>query len=359
MRKIACAMVVLLMVASGMVFAGCDSSDPKNFHVGFVYAGPVGTEGLAYAHDQARQAMETSLGVTTHFLENVPANEETSNQIERLIKRMRCKVVVLCSAEFEQFAVEMAEKYPEVTFLQHEGTETRANLATYAARMYQGEYLAGIAAGYATKTDKLGYVAAQRNPASLADINAFAMGARSVNPDATVSVVWSGAWRDAVLEDVQANALLSAGCDVIAQRQDTSAAVAAAEKVSAAAVGYGSTMAGKAPQHYLTGPVWDFSAYLTPTVEKIFKGEYSAASYFGGMDTGMVKLDSFGPGVADQAKAAIAQREAAMKAGEDEIFAGPLRTHDGQAYIDAGEKLTDEQIQSMDWLVEGVLSGGN
>lgn len=355
MRK-TLAIVFAAVMLVGMLFVGtgCQSNDPKNFKVGFIYVGPVGDMGYSYAQDQGRKYMVEKLGVTTKIVESVPENADCKVAMENLIKE-GCKVIFATSYGYMPYVKELAEKYPNVIFEHCSGYEKNdKNFGNYFAREYQARYLTGIAAGKATKTNKIGYVAAMKIPECIRGINAFTLGVRSVNPDAIVSVVWTDTWYDPTKETQAAQSLLDNGCDVMAQHQDTTSAVAAAEAKGVFSTGYNSPMGSAAPKGYLTSPIWNWGPYFETVVKSVMDKTYKPESYWGGLETGTITLDAYGPSVSDETKGLIDAAAAKIKDKSWDVFTGPIKDQSGAVKVAEGAKLTDEEMLSMDWFVEGV-----
>jgi len=325
----------------------------EDLKVGFIYVGPVGDGGFTYMHDQGRQAVE-AMGVETVYLENVPETEECANAIDSLIEE-GCNVVFATSYGHMDFVEAAAAEYPEVKFFHCSGYKMNdTNFGNYFGRMYEPRYLTGIAAGYATEANKIGYVAAFPIPEVIRGINAFTLGVRSVNPDATVQVVWTNTWYDPAVEKAGAEGLLDAGCDVITMHQDTPEPIAAAAAAGAYSAGYHSPMAQYGGDKYLTGPVWDLGTYYTAAVQSIIDGTYAPESFWGGLSTGMVKLEDYGPGVSAEAAAAIDAAKAEIINGTFHVFAGPIADQEGNVVVAEGTTMTDEEMLGMMFFVEGV-----
>ena len=332
------------------VSTGIPAEDLK---VGFIYVGPVGDGGFTYMHDLARQEVE-AMGVETVYLENVPEGAECGEAIDNLVDE-GCNVIFSTSYGHMESTAAAAEEYPDVIFFHCSGYKMNdTNFGNYFGRMYEVRYLTGIAAGYATETDKIGYVAAVGIPEVIRGINAFALGVRSVNPDATVQVVWTNTWYDPAVEKAAAEGLLDAGCDVIAEHQDTPEPVSAAAEAGAYSVGYHSPMAQYGGDKYLTGAVWDLSIYYTAAIQSIIDGTYAPESYWGGIEDGIVLLEDYGPGISDEAITAIDTAKAAIVDGSLQVFSGPIKGQDGTVMVQEGQTLTDDEMLSMMWFVEGV-----
>ena len=329
--------------------------DPATVKVGFIYIGPVGDGGYTYAQDQGRLYLEKELGVTTMMVENVPETADSKAQMENLVKQ-GCKVIFATSFGYMDYTDEIAKEYPEVVFLHCSGYKmNETNFGNYFGREYQARYLAGIAAGKATKTNKIGYVAAMKIPECIRGINAFTLGVRSVNAEATVNVVWTNTWYDPTIEKNAADSLLQSGCDVMAQHQDTPSAVAAAEAANAFSTGYNTTMAKYAPNGYLTSPIWNWGPYFKKVVESVMNGTYKPESYWGGLETGTIALDDYGPSVSQETKDLIKAKFDEISAKTWDVFTGPIKDQSGAVKVADGVKMTDNEMLGMDWFVEGVV----
>jgi basic membrane protein A and related proteins len=355
-KTLAILFTVVLLASMVFVGAGCTSNDPKSTKVGFIYVGPVGDGGFTYSQDQGRLEMEKALGVTTMFIESVPETADCKAQMENLIKK-GCKIIFATSFGYMPYVDELAKKYPKVIFEHCSGSLMNdTNFGNYFGREYQARYLAGIAAGKATVTNKIGYVAAMKIPECIRGINAFTLGVRSVNPAATVSVVWTNTWYDPTVEKQAADSLITTGgCDVMAQHQDTPSAVAAAEAAGIFSTGYNTSMAKSAPKGYLTSPIWNWGPYFTKVVDSVLKGTFKPESYWGGLETGTIGLDAFGPSVTQETKDAITAKSDEIKSGKWDVFTGPIKDQSGAEKVAAGAKLTDKEMLSIDWFVEGVI----
>lgn len=326
----------------------------EDIKVGFIYIGPVGDGGFTYMHDLGRQEVE-AMGIETLYLENIP--EETSECYDAIVNLIDegCNVIFATSFGHMEATKNAAADYPEVKFFHCSGWEINdTNLGNYFGRMYEPRYLTGIAAGYATETNKIGYVAAFPIPEVIRGINAFTLGVRKANPDATVQVVWTNTWYDPAIEKSAAEGLLDAGCDVISQHQDTFEPVSAAAAAGAYSVGYHSPMAQYGKDTYLTGAVWGLGSYYTASVQSIIDGTYAPEAFWGGIADGTVLLEDFGPGVSDEAKSGIEEAKAAIVDGSFHVFAGPIADQDGNVKIAEGETMSDGDMLGMMWFVEGV-----
>jgi basic membrane protein A len=320
----------------------------------FIYVGPVGDLGWSYAHDQGRLAMAKALGVETAIAEAVPEGPDA----ERVIRDFAQKgynPIVATSFGYMDSVLNVAKDYPNTTFLHATGYKTADNVGIYDGRGYQGWYLAGIAAAKASKTGKLGYVAPYPIPEVVRNMNAFALGARSVNPAAEVRPVWINAWFDPAKEREAAQALLDAGADVIARESDSAEPDKLAEQEGKFAIGYNAISDKVAPNAVLTAPIWDWGKYYTEAVKQIQDGAWTNTPVWWGLKEGLLNMAPLGKAVPADAAGLIDAAKAKILAGDFDVFAGPIKDNSGKERVAAGESMTDEQKLAFDWLVEGVV----
>lgn len=330
----------------------------EDLKIGFLYVGPVGDEGYSFAHDQGRLKMMKEVGLNDDqsiIVENVPENSDCENAIRGLIDQ-GCNVIFSTSFGFMEWTHNVALEYPNVYFHHATGYTTDKNMSAYMGRMYEMRYLSGIAAGLKTKANKIGYVAAMPIPEVTRGANAFALGVQSVNPDATVEVLWTNNWVDPSLEKQAALTLIDKGCDVIGQHCDTTAPQVAAQEKGVYAVGYNAATYNAAPNAYLTSPLWDWGIYYTEQVNNIINGTWASENYWGKghMDGGIVLLDELSPNCAEGTAEKIAEAQKKLDEGEA-VFKGPLKDNTGAEKVAEGTNMTDEEMLSMDWFVEGII----
>jgi len=361
MKKILAAVLVLAAV---LTVASCAKKEadgagelPKltkeTIKVGFVYIGSINDEGYTQAHDQGRLALN-AMGIQTMYVENVPGNADSEKAIRNLIDQ-GCNVIYTNSFGFMDWTLKVAADHPNVYFAHCSGYKRAANMSTYFGKIYQARYLAGIVAGLRTKTGRLGYVAAKPIPEVIRGINAYLLGARSVNPSATVEVIWTNTWFDPAVEKQAALELLNRGCDVIAQHQDSTAAQIAAQERGAWAIGYNSPTPNAAPRAYLTAPIFNWATFYLDDVQHILNGTWESRAYWEGLDVGMVDLDALTANVAPGTAEKVATAREAIIAGTLEPFTGPLNDQDGTERVPAGTRMTEEDMWNMSWFVEGVI----
>ncbi len=325
--------------------------------VGFVYVTPVTDAGWVRQHEEGRKAMEAALPgrVTTTYVENVAEGPDA----ERVIRDLAAtghRLIFTPSFGYMEPTLKVAQAYPDVKFESITGYKTAPNVATANARYYEGRYLAGIAAGRMTKTGVAGYVAGFPIPEVLQGINAFALGMRSVNPKATVKVVWLNAWFDPPRERDAAMTLFNQDVDVIAFHTGSTAVMAAAQERGKMAVAYHSDMRKVAPDAQIVAVTHQWGAYYTARARAVLDGSWKSGNVWGGVKEGMVRVGDFGPKVPQAVQREVLARQQDIAAGRLQPFAAQrtVRDNTGREVIAAGHALTDAEILHMNWLVEGV-----
>ncbi|MCP4319207.1 MAG: BMP family ABC transporter substrate-binding protein [Hyphomicrobiales bacterium] len=312
--------------------------------------------GWSQALDEARQKVEKELGVTIPVVENVPENATAIKPAVELFIDRGANIILGSAFGYSDAFKELAEKYPNVVFLNPAGTTNGNNLMSYYGRTYESQYLCGMAAAAASKSGKLGFVAA--NPFGLVNwtVNAYAMGARQINPDATVTVVFTGAWNDPVKERAAAEALAEQGIDVIGQHVDTPTPQIVAKEKGIYGTGHHRDLSEFSTASQCSS-VWVWDRFLVPEIKKIVAGDWESQPYgaFLSIAQGGTDIACCGDAVSEEDKAKImAEREAIM--GGKHVFAGPLNDREGTERVAAGAVLDDGALWGMDWFVDGVIS---
>jgi len=369
MKKFLAIFLILALAMTAMVGCGGGAEEPDGNDqtpgedvttIGFLYIGPVTDGGYNQAQHMGAMAVKEEFGESVNVLwaENVAEDIQAvkSNAINMIDSG--ATIIIATSFGHMDGMEELAGEYPDLTFLHFSGYKMNdTNFGNYFGAMEEARYLSGIVAGLTTETNKLGYIAAYDYTEVLIGINSFFLGAKSVNPDVTMNVVYINSWGDAALEQAAAESLLAQNCDVLTQHADTSAAQVAAEKVGAYAVGYNMDNSKVAPGSFLTAPIWHHDAYLVPTIEKIIAGEYVPESYYGTMADGYIDLAPLTDLVSNEARAAVESVQAEIVAGNYPIFVGPLKDNQGNVVVADGEAMTArEDIWAMDYVLEGITA---
>ena len=359
-KKLAAVLVMVMILSITITACGkkeeaADTETPKEkFKVGFIYVGPAGDAGWTFAHDQGRKYLEEQMpDVETMFVESVPEGADAERVIADLAEK-GCKLIFTTSFGYMDSTINVAKKYPDVVFMHCSGYKTAENAGNYFGREYEARYLAGIAAGKMTKKNLTGYVCAYPIPEVIRGVNAFTLGARSVNPDMKVKVVWTNTWYDPAKEKEAALSLIDSGCDVIAQHQDSPGPQQAAEERKVYSIGNDSDMRAFAPDANLTGPLYVWGPYYVKTVKEVMDGTWKSGSYWGGMADGVAELAPLADFIPEDVKTLVNAERDKIISGELKLFTGPIKDQTGAVKVPAGTTMTDEELLSFNWFVEGV-----
>lgn len=330
---------------------------PAKLKVAFVYVGPPGDGGYTYEHDRGRKAAEAELKdkIEVSMVESVPEGADAERVFEDLVKKGN-KLVITTSFGYMDPTLNVAKKYPDVIFMHASGYKTNANMGTYFGWNHQAFYLAGVAAGANLKGDKteIGIVAAFPIPEVIRAINALAVGAQSVNPKATVKVVWSNTWFDPQKEKQAAESLLAGGAEILAMYQDSPAVLQAAEAKGKLSIGNDSDARQYAPKSFLTAPVWNWGPYYTRLIKSVLDKTWKSDQYMGGIADGLVQLAPLA-NLGDPAAKGLVDAALAKVKGGYEPLTGPLVDQDGKERIAAGKAMTAGELLEMNWFVKGVI----
>lgn len=335
----------------------------EDLKVGVIHIGnPADGSGYSYAHDQGIVKMQQELGLEdSQIIRKNNVNDADTTAIESAMLECieeGCQIIFATSWGYMDTCEALAEEYPDVIFSHATGYKSNGkNFNNYFGRIYQARYLTGIAAGMKTETGKIGYVAAQNqeNAEVTGGVNAFAMGAYSVNPDAKVYVKVTNSWLDPEGEGQAAQALIAEGCDVIGQHCDTPNPQLAAEKAGVWGVGYNSDMSKDAPKAVLTSTMWDWGAYYTSAVQSVIDGTWTGENYFGGMKEGLVTYAPLADFCADGTAGKIKEAEDKIMSGEWDVFDGVIECNDGTTVGTEGQHMSDADITgNIHWYFKNV-----
>jgi simple sugar transport system substrate-binding protein len=322
----------------------------------WIYVTPLLPEGWTHQQDQGRCAVERALGaqVQTAYVENVPEGPD-AERVLRDLARQGNRIIFSTSFGYMEPVLRVARDFPQVKFECLTGIRRAPNVATANARYYEGRYLAGIVAGRMTQSGQIGYVAGFPIPEVLQGLNAFVLGARSVNPQAVVKVVWLNTWFDPPREREAAITLMNQGADVLAFHTASTAVMAAAEERNKLAIAYHSDMRRIAPMAQLLAVTHHWGDYDARCVRAVRDGAWSSIDTWGGVREGMIRVGDFGPKAPPAVQAEVLARQREIGAGKLAPFTGPVRDTQGRIRIAPGQRASDAAILGMDWLAEGVL----
>jgi simple sugar transport system substrate-binding protein len=292
--------------------------------------------------------------VKTSFVENVPDTADG----ERVIRQLAAAgndMVFTTSFGYQEATIKVAKLFPKVKFEHATGFKTAANVVTYESRFQEGAYLLGVLAGKLSKKNTLGYVASFPIPEVLRNIDAFTLGARSVNPAIRTKVVWVNTWFDPGKERQAAEALIAQGADVLCQNTDSPAIMQTAEARGIPACGWDSDMAKHGPKAQFAANTQNWTQYYIEEVRAVLDGKWAGnRSTVRGLKEEMVKVVGLNKSLTPDAVKLFEERKAAIASGKLVIFSGPLKDNAGKVRVPAGTSLTHQQLAALDWYVEGV-----
>ena len=323
---------------------------------------PAEGSGYTYTHDIGIQGMQENLGLTDdQIVRKINVDDSDEEAITKALQECvdeGCNIIFTTSWGYMQPTADMAEKYPDIYFSHGTGYLSNGkNFNNYFGRIYQARYISGIVAGMNTKTNKLGYVAAQdsSNAEVTGGIDAFAMGAYSVNPDAVVYVKVTNSWFDPDAEKEASEKLLGMGCDVMAQHCDTPYPQTLAQEHGVYGIGYNSDMSKETPESCLCSVIWNWSAYYTSAVQSVIDGTWDGSNYYGGMSEGLVEVTDLADFCVDGTQEKVDEAEAKILSGECNVFDGVIETNDGSTIGQEGATLDDATITGdIHWYFKNV-----
>jgi basic membrane protein A and related proteins len=328
--------------------------------LGAVYVGPRDDFGWNQAHSVAMEILKKVENVTVIEEENVPATDAVSKSMESMINLDGANLILGTSfGYFEPFMIDLAAKYPDVQFRHAAPLWNKdkhpANLGSYFCYLNQAHYVNGVAAGLSTTSNKIGFVAAKPIPTVLSNINSVLLGARSVNPEAQVQVIFTGDWSMPVREAEAANALVDAGCDVLTCHVDgPKVVIETAEGRGVKSCGHNASQAPLAPKGFITGAEYKWETIYTMYADMLGKGEALPNVVVGGYHNDMVRNTPYGAGATPEAIAAADAAIAGLKEGKP-IYVGPLKDNEGNLVLDKTFDNYDPVLDGMGYLLEGVI----
>jgi len=264
------------------------------------------------------------------------------------------KLIFTTSFGYMNPTLKVAKRFPDVKFEHASGYKRAKNVGTYFDRIYEARYLTGVVAGYMSKTNVIGYIGAFPIPEVLRGINAFTLGAQSVNPDIKVKVVWVNTWFDPAKEREAANSLIDQKSDVITFHTDSPAAVQAAEDAGVYAIAYHSDMSEYGPKAQLTAAVHNWNGFYEQRVQSVLDGTWKSEDVWKGIASGMTQLAPFNEAVPKDVVAKVTALSNQIVDGTFHPFTGPLKNQAGEVVLPAGEVMKDTDLLRMDYYVEGV-----
>ena len=325
--------------------------------VGFVYVAPIADVGYTKQHDIGSLYAIDKVGkdkITTTFVENVPETADAERVIRQMINDGN-KLIFGTSFGYMNYMQKLAKEYPDVKFEHATGYKSAPNMTNYNIRFYEGRYLAGMLAGGATKSNVIGYVAPFPIPEVLQGINAFTLGAKSVNPKIQVKVVWTNAWYDPPKDTDSAKTLIGQGADVLTQHTNTSAVASAAEAAGKMVIPYNSDMKSVAPNAQIAALVLNWGPYYAKKINQALENKWENKPVWMHLKEGAISLENISDKVPADVVKKMEEVKAKINSGEFHPFTGPIKTNEGKEAVKAGETLPDDKLVTMNYYVDGVV----
>ncbi len=343
--------IVALMAVFGASISMAQADPVK---VGFIYVGPIGDHGWTYRHDIGRQSVEEAFGdkVETSYIESVPEGPDAV-RVMREMAQAGTDIIFATSFGYMDSMLKVAKEFPDVKFEHATGFKRADNMATYGLRLYQARHVQGVIAGQMTKTNKICYVAAFPIPEVIREINTYYLGAKSVNPNVDIDIVWVNTWYDPAKEAQAAEVMMADGCDMVAQHTDSPAPLQAAQKAGKLGFGQASDQIKFAPKAQLTATIDNWGPYYVRRVQEVMDCTWASADYFGHMNEGAVEMAPFTNMPADVAAKAQSVKDA-ISNGTYFAFTGPIKDNKGNLQLKDGEIADDVHLNTMMYYVEGI-----
>lgn len=339
---------VAIVLAAG----GAQAADAKAC---FVYTGPHNDGGWSESHDVGRMVIEEQLGdaVETAYIENIPEGPDASRAIERMA-RSGCDIVFTTSFGFMDPTLQVAAKFPDVKFEHATGWKApTTNVAFYNARFYEGRYIIGQIAAKMSEAGTAGYIASFPIPEVIMGINAFMLGAQSINPEFKLKIVWVNTWFDPGAEADAAKSLFDQGVDIMVQHTDSPAPLQIAQERGLHGFGQSHDMYEFAPEAQYTAIMDTWGPYYVRRVEALLDGTWESASFWEGLKDGTMAMADY-TNLPDDVVEMAEATEAAIITGDLHPFTGPIYNQAGELIVAEGEAMSDGDLLGMDWYVQGI-----
>jgi basic membrane protein A len=348
--------ILRLVTLLSVVAASVHPATADTYKVGYIYAGPKTDAGWYAAQDAGRKYVEANMpGVEAIVAENIPETSDSERVMERMA-RSDVKVIFAASYGYFEKAERVAKRFPGVSFMHSGDGQVGFHVGNYFGSTEEAMYVAGIAAGLKTATNRLGYVDAHPIPLQIRGINAFAMGARSVNPKATVQVIFLDTWKDPTKEAEAANSLIDQGVDVLAQEVDSNLTMAqVAEKRGISFIGQYYDASSIAPHAWLIGNYYHWGPMMVSVIKEVQAGTWKERPILATLAGGQLQMTTYGTGMPDTAKPLLDRTIAEFTGGSRKLWTGPIIGQDGSIIVPAGTVLSPDKVTEMNFFVQGVV----
>jgi basic membrane protein A len=335
--------------------ASAAAAKPEPLKIAFAYVGPVGDGGWTFAHDNGRKAVEKEFGdkVVTSFVEKVPEAADAERVFRDMVGQGN-KLIFGATFGYMEPMLKVAPDAKDVKFEHATGYKTAENLRTYDSRTYEGAYMAGVIAGSMTKSNTLGVVGSIPIPEVVRNINAFTLGAQSVNPKIKTKVVWVNEWFNPPKETEAATALINGGADVLMQNTDSAAVLKTAEEKGKRAFGWDSDMTAYGPKAHLGSAIINWGPYYIKATRDALEGKWTTGKAWWGVKEGAIDMVSIADDVPAEVKDKVAKVKAGLADGSFSIWKGPITDNTGKVQIEKDKVADDEFLGGIKFYVKGV-----
>ena len=333
-----------------------EAPKPEPLKIAFAYVGPVGDGGWTFAHDNARKALEAEFGdkIKTSFTENVSASADAERNFRDMVAQGN-KLIFGTTFGYMEPMLKVAADHKDVKFEHATGFKQAENMRTYDSRTYEGAYMAGVIAGKMTKSNTLGVVASIPIPEVVRNINAFTLGAQSINPKVKTKVVWVNEWFNPPKETEAATSLINSGADVLFQNTDSPAVLKTAEEKGKRAFGWDSDMTAYGPKAHLASAVIYWTPYYIQTTREALEGKWmGGGNTWAGVKEGAIDIVSIADDVPADTKTKVEEIKAGLKDGSFVIWKGPLVDNTGKTQLKKDEVADDKFLSGLLFYVKGV-----
>ena len=322
----------------------------------YIYSSTVSDMGWTYGNERGRLYVNENVeGVESAYIEEI--SDFGGSDVEKVIEdfiQSGCTIIIGTSFGYTEAIATKAGEHPEVTFLNESQYIPGDNIQSHWLRLYEGFFLTGVLAGSMTESDVIGIVATFPIPELLRRLNGFGRGVQEVNPDATIKVVWINSWYDPAKETEAAESLIAAGADVVQHLSSSPASLQAAQAAGVYGIGYQNDQGEYGPDAYLASMLIEWGPLFADSIQKVVDGTWEGGTLWYGLESGALDAGPFSDSVPQDVQDLIADYKDKVISGDFVIWEGPMYSQDGTLQIPAGESRNDEEIDQIDWLIQGI-----
>ncbi len=348
-------LIALIVIALYLILNTSKTVAVEN-RVGAVFIGSIEDKGWNETHYDGIKATCEKLGLPLYIEQDVAETLETAEPaVDRLVNDKKCNVILLTSDGFGDNLAPLYEKYPTIRFYTVSPEADYYNVNTYFCRLYQIRYLCGIIAGKMTKSNVIGYVCGTPSCQCIRQLNAFALGARSVNPDAVIKVKFVGSWYEPEKEkNATWNFIHEYNADIITYHTSSPFAIDVAEENGVYSIGYNIVRTERSDK-FLTAALYNWAPIYEQLLSDFQKSKVGKDKYYWlGVLYGAVDFYRFSPEIPDDVIKLVYEKENEIKAGGD-VFVNEIISNEGKVVVKNGERVGDNaMLHTMNWYAEGV-----